>query len=108
MTNLEEAVENLLDAIKDREEYREYSIQKEKVAKFAELKAQLDDFRKKSFELQSRTDSRELFDKIEEFQQEKEDLIEDPLAEDFLAAELNFCRMIQEVELDLTDGLDFM
>lgn len=35
-------------------------------------------------------------------------MIEDPLAEDFLAAELNFCRMIQEVELDLTDGLDFM
>ena len=103
MTNLEEAVANLLAAIKDTDEYREYSIQKEKVAKFPELKAQLDDFRKKSFELQSRTDSRELFDKIEEFQQEKEDLIEDPLAE-----ELNFCRMIQEVELDLTDGLDFM
>ena len=103
MTNLEEAVANLLAAIKDTEEYREYSMQKEKVAKFPELKAQLDDFRKKS-----RTDSRELFDKIEEFQQEKEDLIEDPLAEDFLAAELNFCRMIQEVELDLTDGLDFM
>ena len=101
MTNLEEAVANLLAAIKDTEEYREYSMQKEKIAKFPELKAQLDDFRKKSFELQSRTE-------IEEFQQEKEDLIEDPLAEDFLAAELNFCRMIQEVELDLTDGLDFM
>ena len=60
MTNLEEAVANLLAAIKDTEEYREYSMQKEKIAKFPELKAQLDDFRKKSFELQSRTDSREL------------------------------------------------
>ena len=44
MTNLEEAVANLLAAIKDTEEYREYSMQKEKVAKFPELKAQLDDF----------------------------------------------------------------
>ena len=73
--NLEEAVANLLAAIKDTEEYREYSMQKEKIAKFPDLKAQLDDFRKKSFELQSRTDSRELFDRMEEFQQEKEDLI---------------------------------
>ena len=29
MTNLEEAVANLLAAIKDTEEYREYSIQKD-------------------------------------------------------------------------------
>ena len=44
MTNLEEAVANLLAAIKDTEEYREFSMQKEKIAKFPELKAQLDDF----------------------------------------------------------------
>lgn len=48
MTNLEEAVANLLAAIKDTEEYREYSMQKEKIAKFPELKAQLDDFRKRA------------------------------------------------------------
>ncbi|MGN1203599.1 MAG: YlbF family regulator [Lachnospiraceae bacterium] len=107
MTNLDEAVEHLLTVIKETDEYQEYCIQREKVSKFPELKAQVDDFRRRNFQLQNSTDSNDLFDRIEAFQQEKEDLIEDPLINDFLTAELNFCRMMQDVNLRITDGLDF-
>lgn len=107
MTNLDEAVEHLLTVIKETDEYQEYCIQREKVSKFPELKAQVDDFRRRNFQLQNSADSNDLFDRIEAFQQEKEDLIEDPLINDFLTAELNFCRMMQDVNLRITDGLDF-
>ena len=107
MTNLDEAVEHLLTVIKETDEYQEYCIQREKVSKFPELKAQVDDFRRRNFQLQNSADSNDLFDRIETFQQEKEDLIEDPLINDFLTAELNFCRMMQDVNLRITDGLDF-
>ena len=107
MTNLDEAVEHLLTVIKETDEYQEYCIQREKVSKFPELKAQVDDFRRRNFQLQNSTDSNDLFDRIEAFQQEKEDLIEDPRINDFLTAELSFCRMMQDVNLRITDGLDF-
>ena len=107
MTNLDEAVDQLLAAIKETDEYQEYCIQKENVSRFPELKQQVDDFRRRNFELQNSADSREVFDKIEEFQREKEDLTEDPLINDFLAAELNLCRMMQQINLRITDGLDF-
>ena len=105
MRNMDYAVKGFVDAIKATEEYRDYSNEKNKVKQFPELKAQLDEYRRRSYELQSRDDAE--FEKMEQLEKEYSVLRENQLVEDFLAAELAFCRLMQEVNLRVTDSLDF-
>jgi len=47
------------------------------------------------------------FDKIDQFTRENEAFRENPLVSDFLAAELAFCRMMQEIDVKLAEAMDF-
>ena len=48
-----------------------------------------------------------MLDRMEAFEREYEKFREDPLVDDFLRAELAFCRMMQEVYALLADDIDF-
>lgn len=107
MSELDCAVNELIAAIKGTREYQVYEREKEKVKRFPDLKAQIDEFRVRNYKLQSMTNDDELFHKMEEFEREYEKFREDPLVSDFLAAELDFCRMMQKVNIEVTAALDF-
>ena len=104
MEKLENAVVDLIGAIKDTEEYRKYVEQKEGLKQFPELKAQIDEYRRRNFAMQMEKSA--VFEKIEQFEREYEGFREDRVS-DFLAAELAFCRMMQKMELRIIDSLDF-
>jgi hypothetical protein len=61
-----------------------------------QLKAQIDEFRRRNFALQNETDPQRLFDETDRFEQEYSEFRKNPVVNDFLAAELAFCRMYQE------------
>lgn len=105
MGEVEEAVDRLVSAVLHSEVYLEYKRQLKEVKQFPELKARIDEFRRRNFELQQSPDY--AFDKMEAFQREYKSFREDPLVSDFLAAELAFCRMIQGIEGRLVDAVDF-
>lgn len=105
MKKMEEAVLAYIDAIKSSEEYMDYTREKNKVKQFPELKAQIDEYRRRNYEMQNSDDT--AYENIEAFEKEYEKLWEEPLAADFLAAELAFCRMMQEINLKITESLDF-
>lgn len=105
MKELENAVVDLIGAIKDTEEYRKYAELKEGLKQFPELKAQIDEYRRRNFAMQM--ENSPAFEKIERFEREYEDFREDCRVSDFLAAELAFCRMMQKMELRIIDSLDF-
>ena len=102
MEKLENAVVDLIGAIKDTEEYRKYVEQKEGLKQFPELKTQIDEYRRRNFAMQM--ENSPAFEKIE---REYEGFREDRRVSDFLAAELAFCRMMQKMELRIIDSLDF-
>lgn len=103
--NLENAVNTLTTAILESEEYLAYRAELDKVLQVPGLKAQIDEFRKRNYELQSSADID--FDKLDRFEKEYEDFRSDPLVSDFLAAELAFCRRMQGIETRITAELDF-
>lgn len=103
--NVNEAVKQLVDAIRNTDAYLEYQRQLVRVKEQPELKRQIDDFRTRNFELQTSKDTN--FDKIDQFARENETFRENPLVSDFLAAELAFCRMMQEIGLFVTDQMRF-
>ena len=105
MNELDGAVSAYITAIKNTETYQNYARERDKVRQHPELKAQIDDFRKRNYELQSSADTD--FHKIDRFEKDYEDFREDPLVDDFLAAELAFCRMIQRANMQVTAAIDF-
>ena len=97
--------ENVNQAIRNTDAYLEYQKQLARVKEQSELKRQIDEFRTRNFELQTSKDTN--FDKLDQFTRENEAFRENPLVSDFLAAELAFCRMMQEIGLYVTDQMHF-
>ena len=71
------------------------------------LRERIDEYRIRNFELQNSAYAEDLLDKMEAFEREYEKFRENPLVEGFLDAELAFCRMMQEIEVKLTEAVDF-
>ena len=96
--NVNQAVEQMVQAIRNTDAYLEYQKQLARVKEQSELKRQI-------VELQTSKDTN--FDKLDQFTRENEAFRENPLVSDFLAAELAFCRMMQEIGLYVTDQMHF-
>lgn len=105
MNELDSAVNAYIAAIKSTETYQSYANERDKVRQYPDLKAQIDDFRKRNYELQTSPDTD--FHKIDQFERDYEDFRENPMVDDFLAAELAFCRMIQRANMQITGAIDF-
>ena len=103
--NVNQAVEQMVQAIRNTDAYLEYQKQLARVKEQSELKRQIDEVRARNFELQTSKDTN--FDKLDQFTRENEAFRENPLVSDFLAAELAFCRMMQEIGLYVTDQMHF-
>ena len=102
-----EATKKFAAVIRESDTYREYLDQREKIKKQPELYDKVNEFRQRNFDLQNEYDSEDLFDRMEAFEQEYMKFRENPLVEDFLRAELAFCRMMQEVNILITAEIDF-
>lgn len=102
---MEQALTQYIETILKSEEYQEYALQKERVKQYPELKAQIDEFRARNFEMQTSKDM--VFEMIEAFEREYRDFRENPLVNDFLAAELAFCRLLQKNNTRIMDAIDF-
>ena len=75
--------------------YLTYRTELDKVKQVPGLKSQIDEFRMRNFALQSSMDND--FDKLDRIEKDYEDFRANPLVADFLAAELDLCRMIQGI-----------
>lgn len=104
---VKEATERFIEEIRKTNIYREYYIQKEKIKKQPVLFARVAEFRQRNYALQRDSQEEDLLEKTEAFEKEFEEFRSNPLVDDFLRAELAFCRMMQEVNVYITAELDF-
>lgn len=105
MSKIDEALAQLIEVVLESDVYREFDTQRNKVNQYPELKAQIDEFRHRNFELQTSEDAG--FDKMDQFEREFEQFRENPLVSDFLDAELAFCRLMQDINMRMTEAVDF-
>lgn len=101
------ATQEFAQIIKASEIYKQYVHAREIVQKEAGLFEKVNEFRTRNYQLQKNTSGDELLEKTEALNQEYATLRSNPLVEDFLNAELAFCRMMQEVNILLTNELNF-
>ena len=95
---VQKALEQLAQAIKDSDIYRDNT---------GDMREKIDEYRVRNFELQNSVQTEDLLDKLDAFEREYEKFREDPLVEEFLDAELAFCRMMQEIDVKLAEAMDF-
>lgn len=105
--DVRELASDFAEKIMQTEIYQEYNFQKNKLKKLPELYERINDYRRKNFALQQEKDKDVLYDKMEQFEREYEDFRENPLVDDFLKAELAFCRMMQDINIQMTRELGF-
>lgn len=102
---MEQSLQVYIDKLLKSEEYQRYAEQKERVKAYPDLKKQIDEFRRRNFEMQHSGDN--LFERIEAFEREYSDFRDNPLVADFLEAELAFCRMMQDHYAEVMKAIDF-
>ena len=100
-SSLQDLIENILDS----EIYQEYHKQLAMVKERPGLKDKIDEFRTRNLALQ--TGENTTFEQLDCLEREFADFREDPLVDDFLAAELALCRMLQKVNRGLVEAIDF-
>ena len=105
MNSIDNATDEFINAILDTEIYKSYAQELARVKAQPELKAQIDDFRRRNHEMQMSSDMD--FNKLDRFEMEFEDFRNNPLVADFLAAELDLCRMMQRINTRITAGINF-
>lgn len=105
-TKLEAALEQLVTAMKNSEEYIRFKRAEAKVAEFSGLQQRIDEFRGSWYPLQS-SGAADLFEQIDHVEEQYSDLRENPYVQEFLAAELAVCRMFQQVNWKILQNLDF-
>ena len=105
MASIEQATEQFVEAVLTSDEYLAYKRELEEVKLHPDLKTQLDEFRRRNYELQSSGDLN--FDKLDRFEQEYEIFRQKPMVSDFLQAELDLCRALQRVMLRVTEKISF-
>ena len=102
-----EAARKFADQIVISDTYKEYLFQREKIKKQPELYEKVNEFRQRNFDLQNAPEGGDLFERMEAFEEEYERFRENPLVDDFLEAEMTFCRMMQDVYVLLAEQVDF-
>lgn len=102
---MKQATDSFIQAILSSREYRNYARERDKVKQYPELKAQIDAYRKQNYEIQ--TNKETPFERIEQFEREYMGFRENPLVSDFLEHELAFCRLMQQINIDITAALEF-
>ena len=107
MVDIEKATDSFVETIKSTEAYKRYAYEKEKLERLPELKRKIDDYRKRMYEFQNSENSDQLFDQVDRLEEEGASFRANPLVNDFLAAELAFCRMMQEIYTKITAEVDF-
>lgn len=100
-----QATESLVNAVRQSEAYCTYLDAREKLESLPLLKARVDEFRKRNYELQNL--SVNVLSETEKLQMEYADMLDDDLVRRYLNAENAFCRMIQMVNWQLIEALDF-
>lgn len=105
MNNIDSATDEFIAAILETDVYQSFAQELAKVKMQPGLKVQIDTFRRRNHEMQMSADMD--FNKLDRFEKEYEDFRSDPLVADFLAAEVDLCRMIQRINTRIASGINF-
>lgn len=106
MKQIEDCTKELLLAITNSYEYRRFCELRDTVRREPGLREQINDFRKKVYEVQNSCEVPDAYGAQEQLCREYREFRKNPLVSDFLQAELRVCRMVQQITQEIAGGVD--
>ena len=106
MRNVEESKDVLLEAIRESDSFQRFNESKKKIEGREDLKRQIDDYRRRCYLLQSSSSSEELDTEIQKVRTDREILKTDPIIQEYLDSELDLCRMLQRISIEIMNVTD--
>ena len=106
MNKIQECVEKLLEVIREDSVYQRYLACEEMLKSNPELKKQIDEFRVAVFHMNNDDTQGDLYDITDEVENRYEKLRKVPEVNAYLEAELDVCRMLQQVQEQFRNGID--
>lgn len=106
MNKIQECVEKLLEVIREDSPYQRYLACEEMLKSNPELKKQIDEFRVAVFHMNNDDTQGDLYDITDEVENRYEKLRKVPEVNAYLEAELDVCRMLQQVQEQFRNGID--
>lgn len=107
MNRVDASIEALIEAVIESEEHRQYQEIREKLKAEPERERRVSQYRHRMFQLQNECGDKDRFEDLERLEQEYSSLLQEPLVEEYLAAELSICRMVQRINGRLMAAIDF-
>lgn len=104
---VDEAVEELVDAITESEAYKKYKKTLREVKIWPELMERINEFRYENFRIQIFAEDNRLIDEIEAFDEKFKGFRSDDRVNDFLRSELAFNRLMQDVYAQIMEGIEY-
>lgn len=107
--NIYDEAHNLAHAIKESEQYKQYTYYKDEASKNPELSEMLNNFQAKQFEMQAKTMMGENLgdDMMAQVQELYAIIMKDPLAAQYMQAQVAFSMMINDVYKILGEVIQF-
>ena len=96
----------LLTSIRKNPVYREYKKQEKILGRNPDLMERVNRFRADNFRLQHKDDRDTLLRDAEQLSRESAELRQNPEVNAYLDAELALCRLIQQVCVSITEGIE--
>ena len=107
MREIDRLKSELAEAVKNSQEYKNYSICKGLLAGKPDLERTVNEIRRQNFEFQNSEDFDDSFDAINDISRRFECVSAEDVANDFLKAELCLCRMVQDICKTIIEDIDF-
>ena len=107
MTDTLELSRQLNACIKDSDVYKNYQYCKDKLRQKPEKLQQLMEFRKKNYLLQNSQGTVDLYEETDLMENEYREFRKNPMVSEYLAAENALCKIVQQINWTLIEGLEF-
>jgi len=107
MREIDRLKSELAEAVKNSEEYKNYSICKGLLAGKPDLERTVNEIRRQNFEFQNSEAFDNSFETIDEICHKFEYVSSQEVANDFFKAELCLCRMVQDICKTIVEDIEF-
>lgn len=106
MDTIEKNIQLLIWSIKRSTEYKEYKRCEERIMRHPDMWKRVEHFRADNFRMQTTAEPDEIFNNLDIVNKEGEALRSIPEVNAYLQAELNLCKLLQNISLDIHGSLD--
>lgn len=108
MTDIDEELDSFIDTIIETKEYKDYKNALSALSAYPEVKAQIDELRRRNYEIQqSDMDPQRLMQEMDKLENEYESFRADPKVNNFLASELAFIKLMQYIYSAIMESVEF-